>query len=253
MPIDQGSGVYYEVHGQGDPLFLSFPVMASHAEIFGEAAGAVRQSYLDQLTDRYRVLLVDYPSIGRSADIKPTELTADRVCRDLQSVMDDAGFERCIYWGYSWGAAVGLQLVTRSDRYEALVLGGWPPLGAQYDVALAASLEQINDPPAAVQVVLRSPAQYAQWSTFYASVQGWPEAKVAASIRCPRLAFVGAEGDTSAGTKDILNATILRANKVDLENLGWAVEIIEGFGHDVALRPQVLVPIVRSFLDMRIR
>ena len=252
MPIDQKSGVYYEVHGDGEPLFLSFPVMATHAEIFGEAAGGVLRAYLEQLTDRFSVLLVDYPSIGRSADIAPDQLTADKVCADLFSVMDAAGFHRCIYWGYSWGAAVGLQLVYRADRFTALALGGWPPLGAQYDAALRASLEQINNPPAAVQVVLRSAAQYAQWSTFYASVQDWPEAEVAATVSCPRLAFVGAEGDTDAGSEDILNATILKANRTKLESLGWDVAIIDGAGHDVALKPNVLVPVVRAFLDTKV-
>ena len=251
MPIDSASGVYYELHGDGEPLFLGFPVMATHAEIFGAEAGAVRESYLAQLTDRYRVLLVDYPSIGRSADIPPDQLTADRVCADLLHVLDAAEFDRCIYWGYSWGAAVGLQLASRVERFSALAIGGWPPLGAQYAAALRASLEQIDDPPAAVQVVLRSPAQYAQWSTFYKSVQDWPEAEVAASIPYPRLAFVGADGDTDAGSEDILNATILKANQAKLESLGWSVEIIDGVGHDVALKPDILVPVVRAFLDSR--
>ena len=35
--------------------------MASHAEIFGAAGAAVLRGYLDRLSDRYRVLLVDYP------------------------------------------------------------------------------------------------------------------------------------------------------------------------------------------------
>jgi len=251
MPIDTQSGVYFELHGDGEPLLLSFPIMATHAEIFGEAAGAIRSSYLDQLTDRFRVLLVDYPSIGRSVDIAPNELTADRVCRDLFSVMDTAGFEHCIYWGYSWGAAVGLQMISRDDRFDALVVGGWPPLGAQYDVALRASLEQIDDPPKAVQIVLRSPAQYAQWSTFYKSVQDWPEETVAKAVSCPRLAFVGAEGDTDAGSEEILNATILKANRGRLEEMGWNVEDIDGVGHDVALKPEILVPHIRAFLDSR--
>lgn len=251
MPVDSGSGVYYEVHGDGEPLFLGFPLMASHAEIFGAEMGAIRDAYLEGLVDRFRVLLVDYPSIGRSADIPPTDLTADRVCQDLVSVFDEAGFERFIYWAYSWGAAVGLQLASRVDRCSALVVGGWPPLGAQYDAALRASLEQIDDPPPEVQVVLRSPAQYAQWSNFYKSVQGWPEREVAASIACPRLAFVGADGDTDAGSEDILNATILKARRAELEAMGWSVSIIEGVGHDVAFKPDVLLPIVSDFLDRR--
>ena len=249
MPIESSSGAYYELHGDGEPLFLAFPVMASMGDIFGDFGSAVREGFLARLSDRYRVLIVDYPSIGKSADIPPDKLTADRVCGDLLAVADAAGFERFAYWGYSWGAAVGLQIASRADRFTALAVGGWPPLGAAYNEALKASLEQIDDPPEEVQVVLRSPAQYAQWSTFYTSVQGWPEADVAKSISCPRLAFVGAEGDTDAGSEMIRNASILAANKSTLEEMGWQVELIPGKGHSVGLEPESVVPVVRGFLD----
>ncbi|MGH8033695.1 MAG: hypothetical protein ACREO9_00610, partial [Lysobacterales bacterium] len=68
------AGVYYELHGRGQPLFLSFPVMASHAEIFGKDGAAVLHGYLERLTDCYSVLLADYPSIGKSDSIPPEEL-----------------------------------------------------------------------------------------------------------------------------------------------------------------------------------
>ena len=249
MPTDSQSGVYYEVHGEGHPLFLAFPVMASMGDIFGEFGATVREGFLSRLTDRYRVLLTDYPSIGKSADVPPDELTADRACADLLAVADAAGFDRFAYWGYSWGAAVGLQIASRVDRFTALAVGGWPPLGAAYGEALRASLEQIDDPPRAVQVVLRSPAQYAQWSTFYESVQDWPEASVARSVKCPRLAYVGAEGDTDAGSEMIRNASILKANEAALVGMGWQVELIPGKGHSVGLEPDAVVPVVRGFLD----
>lgn len=249
MPVENRSGVYYELHGDGVPLFLGFPLMASMGEIFGEQGSAIREGFLSRLTDRYRVLITDYPSIGRSADIPPRDLTADRVCRDLLAVADDAGFDRFAYWGYSWGAAVGLQIASRTDRFTALVIGGWPPLGGQYADMLRASEEQIDDPPAEVQVVLRSPAQYAQWSTFYRSVQGFPEAEVAARIACPRLAFAGAEGDTTAGSVAIRNATILTSRRAELEAMGWQVTLIPDEGHPVGLEPETVVPLVREFLD----
>ena len=249
MPIDSASGVYFEVHGIGAPLFLGFPIMATHAEIFGDTAGAIRDTYLAKLTDRYRVLLIDYPSIGRSDDIPTDELTADRVCADFLSVANAAGFDRFAYWAYSFGGAAGLQLAARTDRLTALAVGGMPPLGAQYDAMLRASLEQIDDPPDEVQVVLRSPAQYAQWSTFYGSIQDWPEERVARDIVCPKLCFVGADGDTDAGSEDILNATIIRERKAELEAIGWQVAIIDDVGHEVCMKPDVLVPVVRTFLD----
>jgi pimeloyl-ACP methyl ester carboxylesterase len=249
MPVHEKTGIYYEVHGHGTPLLLGFPIMASHAEIFGTAAAAVREGFLSGLTDRYRVLLMDYPSIGRSANIAPADLTAERVCDDLLAVADAAGFDRFIYWGYSWGAAAGLQLSLRTDRLCGLVMGGWPPLGAQYDDVLASAQEQIANPPPEVQVVLRSPAQYAQWSHFYRSLGHWSEQQAARNVGVPRLAYAGAEGDVMAGRRLIRNASTLRARQPELEAMGWQVRLIPGQGHAVGLDASIVVPLVRSFLD----
>ena len=91
-----GPSIHFEVHGPEDgiPLFLGFPIMASYLDIFGEVRGDVRSGYLEGLTDRYRVLLVDYPNVGRTHGPEPDAMTADRV--------------------------------------KALVCGTWPPLGAPY-------------------------------------------------------------------------------------------------------------------------
>lgn len=251
MPLHAESGVYYEVHGTGLPLFLGFPILASHAEVFGEAAGTVRDQFLAGLTDRYQVMLADYPSIGRSEDIPPEQLTVDRVCNDLLAVATAAGFNEFIYWGYSWGAAVGLQLAARTQRLSALVMGGWPPLGAQYADALAASVEQIENPPAAVQVVLRSPAQYAQWSHFYRSLGDWSETELARRLSMPRLAFAGERGDVMAGNYLIRNASTLRSRKAELEAMGWQISLIPDADHSVGIQPSKVLPLVRDFLDMK--
>lgn len=249
MPLSEQTGVYFEVFGEGAPLFIGFPIMASHGQIFGAAADRIRQAFVDQFKDKYRVLLVDYPSIGKSREIAPTELTADRVCSDLLLTASDAGFNEFAYWGYSWGAAVGLQLSLRTDRLTALVMGGWPPLGADYAAALKAARAQIDDPPKEVQVVLRSPAQYAQWATFYQSIDGFDEQSAAQRVAASRLAYVGGDGDVGAGAEMIRNATILRERKRELEAMGWQVEIIDGEGHYVGLKPEIVCPLVRKYLD----
>jgi pimeloyl-ACP methyl ester carboxylesterase len=249
MPLHAETGVYYEVHGQGIPLLLGFPILASHALVFGEAAGAIREQFLAGLMDRYQVLLCDYPSIGRSADIPPEELTVDRVCHDLLSVANAAGFNRFIYWGYSWGAAMGLQLSARTDRLSGLVMGGWPPLGGQYADVLASAEEQIENPPPEVQVVLRSPAQYAQWSHCYRSLGNWSEAETTRAVKVPRLAYAGGNGDVMAGSRLIRNATTLRARQAELEGLGWEVRLVPERDHAVGLDAAVVVPMVRDFLD----
>lgn len=251
MPYVSATGVYYELHGSehGVPLFLGFPIVASHVEVFGKESAATLRGFLGRLTDRYRVLLVDYPSIGKSPSIPPDELTADRVCADHLSVADAAGFHRFIWWGYSWGGQVGLQLSSRTDRLSALVVGGWSPLGGPYAEILRASLVSVKNVPASAMVVLRQPEQYAQWVTYNQSVQDWPEAQAVARIQCPRMAYAGAEAEAESSGVDIPYKSRLCERRSELEAMGWRVELIAGRGHHVGLEPEIVVPIVREFLD----
>jgi pimeloyl-ACP methyl ester carboxylesterase len=251
MPLDAASGVFYDLHGpsNGQPLLIGLPLMASFDTLFGAEMPDVLQGYLGRLTDRYRVLLVDYPSIGGSQDIAPTELTADRVCADLLAVASAAGFDRFAYWGYSWGAAVGLQLAARTRRLSALVLGGWPPLGAPYAGILQATLlKQANPEPSSLKV-LRSKAQYAQWATYYSSMTSWPEAASVARIQVPKLVFFGADGDLVEAGVSIPIASTIRHQQTTLVAQGWQVHEIAGHGHAVCMAPALVVPPVRAFLD----
>jgi hypothetical protein len=66
MPLEPRTGIHYELHGEGAPLFLGFPIFASHLEMFEGRQAGVLSGFLAQLTDRYRVLVADCTSIGRS-------------------------------------------------------------------------------------------------------------------------------------------------------------------------------------------
>jgi len=251
MPLDPATGVYFEVHGPstGQPLMITLPLMASFGEIFGDELAPVLTGYLDRLTDRYRVLLVDYPSIGRSRDIAPAELTAERVCADLLVVARFAGFDRFAYWGYSWGGNVGLQLATRSDRLTALVVGGWPALGGPYAELLQAAQRKLPNPEPSSLKVLRSPAQYAQWIHYGQSIERWPEREAVSRITCPRLNVFGSDGDLVEAGIPVPIATRIRSHRAELEAMGWQVHEISGHGHALCMQPDVAVPPVRAFLD----
>ncbi len=58
--------VRYEVYGAGPTLIIGSPITLSSAE-------AIRTGYLDRLTDRYRVILMHYPS----GDEEATSFTPD--------------------------------------------------------------------------------------------------------------------------------------------------------------------------------
>lgn len=251
MPLDPATGVFHALHGprEGRPLMVLMPLMASVGEIFGAEMEPVLHGYLERLTDRYRVLLLDYPSIGRSAAIEPRALRAERVCADLLGVASAAGFDRFAFWGYSWGGNVGLQLASRTDRLAALVVGGWPALGAPYEALLAAARKKLPSPDASSLRVLRSPAQYAQWIHYGESVAGWPERDAVAAIACPRLNVYGAEADLVEAGVALPIASSIRAHRAELEALGWQVHEIAGHGHGLCMQPEVAVPPVRAFLD----
>lgn len=248
MPVDARSGVYYEVHGRGEPLFLGFPIYASGAEI-DATMGRMRAEYLARLTDRYRVLIADYPSFGRSASIPPLEFTADRACADMLSVADAAGFGRFAWYGYSLGAVIGLMLATRSDRLSVLVAGGWAPLGGLYASMGRAAMVNVDHPPDYALRVLRDPGQYRQWATFWNSLAEWPEAAAVPRIRCPRMAIAGDVAVAEAGGMIIPYGRVLAERRAELEALGWEVELLEGRSHEDCVDPAVIMPPVRAYLD----
>lgn len=242
-------GLRFAIHGTGRPLFLGFPLMASHAAIFGAAAGATLDGFLARLTDRYRVLLVDYPSIGGSATIPPGALTIDRVCDDMLTVADAAGFDRFAWWGGTFGAVTGLALAARTARVGALVCAGWSPLGIPYPAIVRAARAQEHDPPPHARVVLREPAQYAQWSTFYGSLGRDWESRTAPNVRCPRAVIYGERAESAVGDCPLPLAATIRARRDELEALGWRVVELPGADAGAILDPGALVPAAREFLD----
>ena len=248
-PTSPSDEIYFEVHGKGAPLLLGFPLMASQAAIFGDTGAATLSGYLDRLTDRFQVLLVDYPSIGKSDTIAPCDFNVERVCSDLLAVADAAGFDRFAYFGYSWGGGVGLQLASRTDRLSALLIGGWPPLGAPYAEVLEGARLQVDNPTESSMAVLREPGQYRQWVTYLESVSGWPEAEAVAQIKCPRLVFTASDGDSDAGGIPLPLATTIIAQKARLEAMGWVVRTIPDRDFSVCMDPAAVVPTIRPFLD----
>jgi hypothetical protein len=228
--------IHFEVHGHGAALILGYPITAS--EVPESPGRAATNGYLARLTDRYQVLVMDYPNIGKSEPIVPTELTADRVCADLLRVADSAGFGRFAWWGYSWGGLIGLLLAGRTDRLTALVCGGWPPLGGLAPIVLESCR------------AAASKFEYQkQYVTFYESLQGWSEADSVREITCPRLTYVGSDDEVEREGIRMPIAATLRRHRQELEESGWQVCELPGRDHSLWTDPSVVVPIVRPFLD----
>lgn len=192
------------------------------------------RGYYDQLTDRYRVVVID--ASDTPADI--ASLTADRMCKDILAVADAAGVDRFAWFGFSFGAVVGLQLASRTSRLSALVCGGWPPLGGQYAETLAYTEEEAAQ------------GRTTSALSFYRSIRGWPERESVSKFSCPRMVFAGNKDEFTPGCcQRIRIGPLVAEHRAELERMGWTVQMIDGFGHELGGRPDVVVPILKRFLD----
>jgi hypothetical protein len=203
--------------------------------VFDRAPGA----FYDQLTDRYRVIVIDNSAFDNSPSKTGVSQTADRVCADILAVADAAGVDRFAWFGFSFGSVVGLQLASRTSRLSALVCGGWPPLGGQYAETLAYVEEEAAKGRAVTSTL-----------TFYRSIRGWPEREAVSKFTCPRMAFAGNKDEFTPGCcQKIRIGPLVAEHRAELERMGWTVQLIDGFGHELGGRPDVIMPILRRFLD----
>jgi pimeloyl-ACP methyl ester carboxylesterase len=235
------TSVRYEIQGTGIPLLLGYPIKASAT--LQDPEGALVKGYLDRLTDRYRVLVLDYPE---TTSLAANDFTAHRVCEEILGIAEQAGFDRFAWWGFSWGGLIGLQLACRTQRLTALICGGWPPLGGPYDAMLRA-----------MRTLAATPAPNANMSFdrfvhFYEDARSWSELdamQCVHRIQCPRMTFVGSADDLEIAGVNLHLAATIRERRSDLEKLGWHVAEIEGRDHSIYTDPGAVVPVVRAFLD----
>jgi pimeloyl-ACP methyl ester carboxylesterase len=98
-----GMQMYYEVSGEGDPLVVlhgAYMNIPSMGEI------------IPLLARTHRVYAVELQGHGRTTDID-RPITYPNMADDVAAFMDAIGLEKADMFGYSMGAAVGLQLAIR--------------------------------------------------------------------------------------------------------------------------------------------
>src|SRR5437762_2859120 len=120
-----GMQMYYEVSGAGEPLivlhgaYMNIPMM-----------GAI----IPRLAKTHRVYALELQGHGRTTDID-RPITYANLADDVAAFMDAVGLKKADVFGYSMGAATGLQfairhpekinrLVAASAAYDAQ---GWQP------------------------------------------------------------------------------------------------------------------------------
>jgi 3-oxoadipate enol-lactonase len=107
------NGIFFRIEGDGEPLLLLHGVMV---------AGAMFDPLIELLRDRFRMLIPDLRGHGKSGDLDgPYDVAA--LASDLDIVLLEARFERCVVMGYSHGGAVAQQLAyTRPAAVSKLIL-----------------------------------------------------------------------------------------------------------------------------------
>jgi len=107
--------MYYEIRGQGDPLFMIMG-LGGHSLDWGPVLPGL-------LAEGYQVILFDNRGSGRS-DQPPGKLPISLMAKDAAGLMDALGIQSAHVLGGSMGGMIALQMaLDYADHIDRLVLG----------------------------------------------------------------------------------------------------------------------------------
>lgn len=175
----QGATLHYERSGSGPRLI--------YCNGSGTTIDAVRP-LLDMLSAQYELIAYDHRGMGRSTFDGSPYTMAD-LAADAAAVLDDAGWDRCLVAGLSFGGMVAQELaVTWPERVERLALLVTSP-GGEF---ASFPLETLADLP------LRERAD----RSLQLSDRRWTPEWVAAHPDDPALAMILAAGTPTTETEE---------------------------------------------------
>ncbi len=99
-----GLEMYYEIHGEGQPLVLLHGAFSAIGTSFGKV--------LPGLAKGRQVIGLEMQAHGHTADID-RPLSPEQMADDTVAALEHLGIERADFFGYSTGASVALHVVTR--------------------------------------------------------------------------------------------------------------------------------------------
>lgn len=127
-----GTRLYYEVHGSGEPLLL----------VMGQSGNHHGWDYVrDDFAAQHRVIVFDHRGTGQSDKPESPPYSTRGFAQDVIAILDHAGIERAHAYGISMGGRVCQWLaIDFPDRLGALVLGCTTP-GNAHGIARPAELD----------------------------------------------------------------------------------------------------------------
>jgi len=208
-----GIHLYYEIHGEGNPLILLHGGLGA-IEMFGEV--------LTVLAAGRQVIGVDLQAHGRTADID-RPMTFEAMADDIAALVHHLGLEKVDILGYSLGGGAALQTAIRHPEIiRKLVLVSTPCKRAGWHAEVEANMAQM-DMAAAADAMKQSPI-YALYSQIAPRVDDWPVllGKVSALLR--------KDYDWSGDVRSIKAPTLLVISDADGVRPAHAVEFFELLG-----------------------
>ena len=157
-----GLQLYYEIHGEGEPLILLHGGVGA-IEMFGEA--------LPLLAEGRRVIAVDLQAHGRTADID-RPMTFEAMADDVAALIERLGLGEADVMGYSLGGGVALRTaIQRPDVVRKLVLVSSPFKRDGWYPEVLAGMEQMG--PAAAEPMKQTP-MYQLYASVAPRPEDWP-------------------------------------------------------------------------------
>ena len=116
--------MYYEIHGEGEPLFLIHSVAAGMEQL---------RDVIPVLAEEYQVIAVDFRGHGRTTD-SGQPLRYELLASDMLALMDNLGVQSVHIVGNKDGGIIGLQMaMSHPERVNRLVAASanYSPAGFQ--------------------------------------------------------------------------------------------------------------------------
>jgi pimeloyl-ACP methyl ester carboxylesterase len=204
--------LYYEIHGEGDPLVLLHGGVGA-IEMFGEN--------LSLLAEGRQVIGVDLQAHGRTADIdRPLryELMAD----DIGALIKHLDHQRADVMGYSLGGGVALQTAIRHpDLVRKLVVVSTPFKRQGWYPEVLAAMGQSG--PQVAEAMKQTP-MYRLYEALAPRPEDWPVLLTKLGELLPR------DYDWSNEVKAITAPTLIVVGDADSVRTSHAVEFFELLG-----------------------
>lgn len=125
MPITKANGIdlYYEIHGEGEPLLLIMGLSLTSKSWFRS---------LPALSKHYKVIIFDNRGVGRSG--KPNSpYSIELMAEDTKAVLDAAGVESAHVYGISMGGMIAQRFAIKyPEQVKSLILGCTTSGGASH-------------------------------------------------------------------------------------------------------------------------